>query len=291
MKLFLWLTEGASLYFLYRLLQLWQMPLKCLLLYALNPLAIIEIVGNIHFEGAMICFVLAAIYAYARYEQLANSYYLWLSALAMALAVSAKLLPLMFLPFFIRRLSWQKSLTYFAIIGIFSVLAFTPIINLNILLHLMDSVGLYFQKFEFNASIYYLVRYLGYQYTGYNIIQVAGTSLGVLAFIGIIGLAYSEKRAYVNAKRLPMVFLLALTIYLSVATIVHPWYITTLAALAVLSPLRFPFVWTYLVMLTYYTYLTDAYTENLYVVCLEYVLVYAFMVYELWHRKLLFKPS
>ena len=78
-------------------------------------------------------------------------------------------------------------------------------------------------------------------------------------------------------------FLFALLIYFAFANIVHPWYVSSLVALCVFTNFRFPILWSGMVVLTYYTYLTDAYTENLYLVALEYAVVYGYLVWELVH--------
>ncbi|MFT6319328.1 MAG: hypothetical protein ACJAT4_000245, partial [Granulosicoccus sp.] len=62
LKIFLFLCEIGSLFFIKKLLDHFQIPAKNILLYALNPLIIIELCGNLHFEAAMICFLLASIY-------------------------------------------------------------------------------------------------------------------------------------------------------------------------------------------------------------------------------------
>ncbi|MEM9931662.1 MAG: hypothetical protein AAF840_17785, partial [Bacteroidota bacterium] len=68
-----------------------------LLYYWLNPLILVEIMGNLHFEGAMIFFLLLAYYWLQKSS--------WVRAgMAMAASVASKLLPLMLLPLLIRRL-------------------------------------------------------------------------------------------------------------------------------------------------------------------------------------------
>jgi len=110
MKLFLLLCELGTLWVMWRLLARTQVQGKVeksndqrhrLLLYWLNPLIIVEITGNLHFEGAMVFFLLLAYYLLQRSRLVAG-------AVAMAASVASKLLPLMLLPFLIRRL-WKTA--------------------------------------------------------------------------------------------------------------------------------------------------------------------------------------
>ena len=73
MKSYLFLMEVGSLYLIFQLLQHFQLPLKNILLYALNPLIIFEIMGNIHFEGAMIFFLLLSVWLIVVKKQLVGS--------------------------------------------------------------------------------------------------------------------------------------------------------------------------------------------------------------------------
>jgi hypothetical protein len=74
----------------------------------------------------------------------------------------------------------------------------------------------------------------------------------------------------------------ALFLYLAFATTVHPWYLCALVAFSVFTPYRFPIVWSAVVILSYYTYITTDYAENMWLVSLEYLIVYAYLAYELW---------
>jgi len=60
MKAFLLLGEIGSIWLIGKILHHFELPFKNVLLYALNPLAILEIMGNLHFEGLMIFFLLLA---------------------------------------------------------------------------------------------------------------------------------------------------------------------------------------------------------------------------------------
>ncbi|MGB0929438.1 MAG: hypothetical protein ACPGVB_01590 [Chitinophagales bacterium] len=311
MKTFLLFFEIGSIYLLYRMVQAFGIAPKKILLYALNPLVIVELTGNLHFEAAMIFFTLLAvrfvlpIFSPSKGEISlpdskgdvmffeGNNRNIIFSAIAMGLAVSSKLIPLIFLPFFISYLGFRKSILYGGIVGIVTFLGFLPLFTFDILQNLLSSVGLYFQKFEFNASIYYLVRWLGYQQYGYNVIQTAGRNLAILTLVSILLLAFWRSRGARSqgrgVKKIHLVetlsllqnFLFALLIYFAFANIVHPWYVNSLVALCIFTSFRFPILWSGMVVLTYYTYLTDSYTENLYLVALEYIVVYAYLGWEL----------
>lgn len=60
--------------------------------------------------------------------------------------------------------------------------------------NLLQSANLYYQKFEFNASIYYLLRQIGFWWYGYNTIAFLGKALAVLAIAGIFFICWLEKK-------------------------------------------------------------------------------------------------
>lgn len=277
MRFFLLLFEIGSIFFLVRLLQHFRIPVQNALLYALNPLIIIEITGNLHFEGGMIFFLLAAIYF------LVKKHRLFASAGLFALSVASKLLPLLFLPFLIKRLGLKKAFVYFSVIGILLLLLFLPLVGSFFLTHFGESLDLYFRKFEFNASIYYLWRYIGYEMYGYNIIQSAGPKLAALTFFGIMTAAFTEHNP--TWRKLPLRMLFAVCLYLLLTTTVHPWYTALPVVLCVFTPYRFPILWSALIWMTYADYGGEVYEEKLILVTVEYLCVTAFALYEIFFRK------
>jgi hypothetical protein len=146
---------------------------------------------------------------------------------------------------------------------------------------LFSSVNLYFQKFEFNASIYYLLREIGYKIYGYNVIGTAGKILAFLTFSGVLFISWNSKNLFVGA-------LAILTLYFAMATTVHPWYATNLLVIAIFTKLRYPIVWSYSIFLSYATYQTNLYQENLWLVAIEYLLVFGMMIYEVKQVRNLF---
>ncbi|WP_411274182.1 hypothetical protein, partial [Daejeonella sp.] len=93
-----------------KLLHALKIPGNNIFLYFLNPLVIIELTGNLHFEGVMLFFLVLALY------QLKIGKYPW-AAVLITLSISMKLIPLMLLPLFIKYLGFKKVINFFAIIG------------------------------------------------------------------------------------------------------------------------------------------------------------------------------
>jgi len=271
-KLFLLLCELGSIFIIIKLLALFGLPSENVLFYALNPLAIIEVVGNVHFEGAMIFFVLLSVYLLAKDRWLGSS-------LALSLAVSAKLLPLIFLPLIWKKLPFGKFAAYCTLVLVLSVLFFLPFCSAEYLPNLFQSINLYFEKFEFNASVYYVIRHIGFYTHGYNILFIVGKYLSLATVLFILVYAYFSRG--VSIDKLPKQMLFALAIYFVLATIVHPWYVVPLVALSCFTRYRFAIVWSFLVFLSYFAYSNPAYMESMKLIGLEYTLVFAYLIYEL----------
>jgi hypothetical protein len=271
MKAVVVLAEGGSLYLLLRLLRVWQKPEHWLGWYALNPLVIVELSGNLHFEALMIFGLIWAVWEWQQGR--------WMrAAIPFALAVASKLLPLMFMPLLIRRLGWQRSFLWGLMVAALCLLMAWPLFDLDTIQNLLQSIDLYFRKFEFNASVYYLVRWVGYQVMGYNIIQHAGPVLGGITVLGILAISFWEKQP--DFTNLPRAMMWALGLYLLFASIVHPWYVCTLVALGSPGRYRFAMIWSGLAILSYATYRTTAYEESLGLVAVEYLLVAGWLVWE-----------
>ena len=238
-------------------------------LYSFNPLIIIELTGNLHFEGVVMCFLVLALFMGVKDRKS-----LVFSSFLFACAVCVKMLPLIFIPLIIKQLGWKKGIFYASMVGVFTALFFLPFLDQMLIEKLFSSVNLYFQKFEFNASIYYLIRAVGFKIFGYNIIGTAGKIMAFLTFSGVLFISWKSKNLFVGA-------LAILTLYFAMATTVHPWYVTNLLVIAIFTTFRYPIVWSYTIFLSYATYQTNFYQENLWLVTLEYLLVLGMMIYEL----------
>ncbi len=272
MKLFILIFEMGNILLIRRLLEKFNLNKNRALIYALNPLVIMELSGNLHFEAAMLFFLLLSLWLLSRLKNKS-------SALAFALSVCSKLVPLIFLPLLIKRLSTRKSALYFTIVGVATTFLYMPFFDKTLVKNLFSSLLLYLQSFEFNASIYYIIRWIGFRFYGYDIISTIGKALALLTLIFAGLIAYKEKKT--DWRSLPQAMVWVCLIYFGLATTVHPWYITTLVAISVLTSYRFAAVWSALIPLSYSNYISTPYAEKLWMVALEYLVVYAWMSYEL----------
>ena len=213
-----------------------------------------------------------------------------LAALIFSLSVAVKLIPLLFLPLFYQWFTKdekRKGILYFLsfgaiIIGI-NMLLFLPFLSSDLLDKYLSSVGLWFQKFEFNASLYYIARALGTLFRGYNEIAIIGKTTPVIVVIFLLIITLFRKNK--SPQQLITALLIGISFYYFTTTTMHPWYLTTLVILSVFTNYRFPIVWSVVIVLSYQAYANIPWKENLWLIALEYLVVYGFLLWEILQIK------
>jgi len=273
-KLFLLIIDFVGVYYLIKLLDYHQWNRNRVFIYVLNPLVVIEIFGNVHFEGAMIAFfIIALYYLHTRSKQMSSAIY-W------SLGIASKMVTAIFLPIWLFREEDKKNRSLYLWIMLFNI----PLWYFILLCpNIFDSIDLYFQNFEFNASVYYVVRWVGTAIKGYNPIHTVGPILGIITLILCLVIAYLKRK-----DKLPyLAMLLMFTSYLFLATTVHPWYVITLVLLSSFTGYLYPLVWSGLIILSYANYKVGAYHEELVLVGIEYSIVLFTMLYEIIKRPIL----
>jgi hypothetical protein len=279
MKAIIVAAETGSILLLPFVLKRIQLPKHFSLFYVINPLVIGELTGNVHFDAVMIFFVLLAFLLLLDKK-------VYLSAIFLGLSISSKLVPVLFIPLIIKKLGCKHGLIYSIISGFVTIVLFSFFIDSSTILHLLKSINLFITSFEFNASLYYIIRWLGTLITGHNIIAFAGPMLSVTSAVLIFKLSF--RAAEISERQFFTKALLILTFHYLFATTVHPWYISMPVALAVFTPYRYAVIWSFTATLSYAAYQTSPVQENLWLVAGGYVVMIG---YAFWELKIKRKPD
>ncbi|MEM6684237.1 MAG: glycosyltransferase 87 family protein [Bacteroidota bacterium] len=296
LRILIILADIGTLYFGKKLLERLGMPIHHIWLYILNPFIIMELTGNLHFEGVMIFFLVWSLYL------LHKGSWIW-AAILLALSVSVKLIPLIFLPIFFQWFTkhkaselskttfptiWRgtlKLLAFYGIVIVTIILLFLPFLSQQFIDNYQQTVELWFQKFEFNASLYYIARWIGYETIGWNLIKDIGRVTPILVLLFVTGISLFRNNK--EFQKMLTALLFGLSFYFFTTTTMHPWYLATLLMLSIFTRYRFTIIWSFMIIFSYTAYQNEGYAEQLGFVALEYVAVYGFLVYEVFfqHKK------
>ena len=245
-------------------------------IYFLNPLIIIELTGNLHFEGIMIFFFCLSIYFILKQKNVT-------SAIMFAFSILTKLLPLLVLPLLMSYLSKKKLIKYYFTVAIVVTLGFLPFLSQELITNYSKTVGLWFTKFEFNASLYYLLRAVGYFFTGYNMISILGKLAPLAYFICIIYLIIKDKTF--DTIKVISAMLICLSMYFLFSTTIHPWYIATLVFLSIFTRFNFPIIWSFTVIFSYSAYSNLVFEEKPIWLFAEYLPIFMLIYLEVYKQK------
>ena len=246
----------------------------------LNPLWIIEVNGNLHFEGWLITFLAIGIYYLFKQKY-------WLATVFMSLSAALKMIPIIVVPAVKKWLGFNKAfaISLLAVVGFLGSMSWIFISHQQN--HFFESIDLYYHKFEFNASFYFLLREIGFYFGDTHPIVYAGyIFMPIFAFIyGIIIFKKDEKTPIHFFSSAAFI----LTSYYLVATTVHPWYILPILFFSVLAHKTYGIVWSGLVFLSYSAY---SHNQNLYywMISIEYLILFGFMYWEIKKSKVKILP-
>ena len=240
--------------------------------YFLNPLVIIELIGNLHGEGLMLLFLLFAVFMLTE-NRLLNA------GIFMAMGVGAKLIPLFFLLILIYPQKWKDRFYFLGSFSLSSFVIWGPYLSVLMGGNYWLTIRLWFDTFEFNGSIYNLIRSIGYQIRGYNIIKIIGkyTPFFVMGMVFIFSIL--KKNDTLSRRFKSMLFLI--TTYFFISTTVHPWYVITPLLFCVFTNYRFALLWSATVTLSYTSYGIHEFYTNPLILFLEYLPVYLLLILEI----------
>ena len=275
LRLILISADLGILVFGKKLLKKLNKPTRTIYWFILNPLVIIELTGNLHFEGLMLCFFIMSLY-------FIHSKKWHMAAVVMALSIAVKLVPILSLPLFMNKLGRRKSVLFYSITAAFFAMLFIPFFSFQFLENFSTTIGLWFLNFEFNASVYYFLKGTLAYVNGVSLINSMGVIVVCVVTLQTSYLLLMRKK---ETSEIILTILWILSGYYFISTTVHPWYIISLLLLSVFTNYKFVLVWSYTLILSYLAYNEFSVKESSSVLILEYTPVILMLAWELYSKK------
>jgi alpha-1,6-mannosyltransferase len=272
------LADAATLCLLLALLKHLRADRARVLLYAWNPLVIVELGLSGHLDGLMIPMVLLAFWLSFKKRP-------WLAGLALGAATLVKLYPALLLPVLVRRRPWSLLIAWAALVaagyGLF----------LDAGWRVLGYLPRYATPYEFyNLSLRPLLTWLLGRIVEapYRYVQALG------AVVLLVAMAWAWRHrapAELSAMRRGMA-LIALYL-LAVSPSVFPWYLLWLLALATAAPTGLTPAWVYWswsVNVDYLETLFGGDSPVLWLRLLEYLPLYLWLIGSCWWARLKLWP-
>ena len=202
------LADIGIFYFGRKLLKRLNQSPHLIFWYFLNPLVIIELTGNLHFEGVMLFFFVWAMYL------LAVNKWQW-AGVVLACSISVKLVPLLFLPLFLKHFSLKKSILFYTIIGLTSLLLFAPFYTSEFIHNYSKTLGLWFSNFEFNAGLYNAVKQIAIPFDAkpWELIKTYGKITPIVTVVIVLLFTFLRKNQDLQVLLSSMMWVLRCTIF------------------------------------------------------------------------------
>jgi hypothetical protein len=284
------LCEGGLLYLMWNLASILNQPKIKLIWYSLNPLVILEVTGNLHFEGIVALGLATSSFIVLKSLEKKNQttpISIVTSAFTFAMSIGTKLTPILIIPALTFKLLSKHYIKWLGLLFTFCFILFIPIIISLSNSGFLQSIDLYFRKFEFNASLYYLLRWIGIEATAYNQIAIIGPLLALASTISLLIISWLGR----HKLTLTETGLLLYTSYYLMSTTVHPWYIIVPLFLGVFTNFKYITLWSYTIFFSYSAYQSKEVSENTYWLIAEYLPVIIILIIEIRNRYTFKKAS
>ena len=263
-KLLLFIFELITIFSIYLLIKKLGVERKYILLYALCPLPIIHFALDAHVDGFGLPFLILSLLFYLDSKKV-------LSLIFLGISFSIKPVGLVILPilFFMEKTYIERIKIVVIPFAIFFI-QFLPYIFTS---NPFEAFLIYTKNWAFNGSVFLFL----YHFIQDN--QIARKICTVFLFIFLLPLVMSKK------DFLWKVYYAILLLFLF-SPVVHPWYIAWIAILLPVYPKRSGLLFVCLSSLTSFTVLNyklhGIWSENPWILTIEYVPVILFMIYEMF---------
>jgi hypothetical protein len=270
LRIVLLLSLILGVFYFMKILNLLSFPSNSGILLLLNPILIVEVIGNFHFEGVMLSWLMVGIYLMLKHQWIRSSIFF-------AIAINIKLTPLILLPFLMRFRNIEISIKFYMLTFLLSGGLLFIYLWPSLFWNYMQSIELYFDNFEFNAGLFYLTKWVTSFFTDGNPTLIVGPALSVIAFLSILFIAIYKPIN--NSKEWLNRMMWGYVVYLLLATTVHPWYVIIPLGLAVFSKNIGVLFWSYLIMLSYGFYAFGNAGVGYVLIGIEYSLLIWFLAF------------
>ncbi len=217
--------EFAIVFLLLDVLRCTRQGAHLVLAFAWNPLLAIEVAGSGHIDIVAALLLLVSAAALVRRWRAT-------AAVALGLAVAVKLLPVVLLPLYWKRVRIRDSALAAAVVG----LLYVPFLNHGGIP--IGSLGTYVQTFRFNGPVFAMLD------------QVAPPQLlaGLAVLVGLVTAAWLRSTAL---EWSPDLFAWPMAASLLCAPVVFPWYLLGLLPFLMSASTLVIIVWTVSIIPTY----------------------------------------
>ena len=309
-KVMVVIFDCGTIWLLLLLLRHWQIPRQRIIIYAWNPLAIIEIAGSGHLDGIGIFFLLLAIYLLQKRQAM-------LSGLGLAMAILVKFVPLLLLPFAIKNRSTRWKLLFISASGLLILFAYTPFLHAG--LSIFKAMFVYADKWRFNDSIFNLIfnffdAILPEAAVKFYIhskgmipdlqsIRTMRTDLILLLSKGLAGVIllyifaclyrwHNQTGRPMHERTLLRIWMIIFGAMCILSPTLHPWYLLWILPLTVFERekawlvLSITILWSYEIVFRFAA--TGIWEENGWVKLAVFLPFYAVLIFEIFRRKDIF---
>jgi alpha-1,6-mannosyltransferase len=195
------------------------------LAYAWNPLLAIEVAGSGHID--IVCALLLVLSAAALGRRWRAT-----AAIALGLAIAVKLLPVVLIPLYWRRVRIRDAALAAAVAG----LLYAPFLNHGRIP--VGSLGRYLQSFRFNGPVFAVL----------NHVAPAELLAGLAVLVGLVTAIWVRSR---SSEWSSDVFAWPMAASLLCAPVVFPWYLVSLLPFLTSTSTLLIIVWTVSIIPTY----------------------------------------
>ena len=227
------LADFVIIKFLIKLLDKLNLSYSGLLIYALNPLVIIGLTGNINFIGLMLCFFVVGVYFIIHNK--------WINAIFFfTLSAASSIFPFLLIPLVFKKLKIAKSIVFILLMIVLFSMFWIPFYHENFFASILNNVNSNFNTLQNNFGLINVFDW----FTGDSKII-----LPTIFIVALVSISISRASDWISILK-GMMFCLTAFILLNFK--IEPNYFVLLIFLSVLvQEYHYAIVWSFIAMLNY----------------------------------------